>query len=128
MKKLVIGLIILTVFGCNQSTETEDRMKQAKIIELVVWKFKNGVDIDNGKKSVLKLNEFVSKQPGFISRKTALTEDGKFLDVILWSDLEAAKSASEKAMQNEMTTTIFNIMEENDMIFQHFELFNHIKK
>ncbi len=103
-------------------------MEQANIMEMVLWKFKDGINIEQGKKSVLKLNEFASKQPGFISRKTAISEEGKFLDIILWTDLESAKLASEKAMQNEMTTTIFSTMDENEMIFQYFKIFNKTEK
>ena len=103
-------------------------MEQANIMEMVLWKFKDGINIEQGKKSVLKLNEFASKHPGFISRKTAISEEGKFLDIILWTDLESAKLASEKAMQNEMTTTIFSTMDENEMIFQYFKIFNKTEK
>lgn len=128
MKKLIIGLIVLSAFSCKQTDTKKSNMQKAKIIEMVLWKFKDGVSTEQGKKSVFKLNEFASKQPGFISRKTATSEDGKFLDVILWTDLESAKSASEKAMQNEMTATIFSTMDESEMVFQYFEIFNEIEK
>lgn len=103
-------------------------MEQAKIIEMVLWKFKEGVSIEEGKASAIKLNAFIRQQPGFISRKTALSSDGKFLDIILWTDLQSAQTASEKAMQNEMTTTIFSTMDQEGMLFQHFEIFNHLTK
>ncbi|CAL2087370.1 conserved hypothetical protein [Tenacibaculum sp. 190524A05c] len=103
-------------------------MEHSKIIELVLWEFRDNVNIQQGKEYVLKLNEFVKMQPGFISRITSVTKEGKFLDIIYWSDLASAKKASEKAMENEMTTTIFSTMNEKGMIFQHFEIFNMINK
>ena len=120
-------MIVLTLLGFRSDKKTNP-MEQANIIEMVLWEFKEGVSLEEGKASVLKLNAFVQQQPGFISRKTALSKDGKFLDVILWTDLQSARTASKKAMQNEMTTTIFSTMDQEGMLFQHFEIFNRLSK
>lgn len=127
MKKIVFSIIVLTLLGFRSDKKT-NHMEQANIIEMVLWEFKEGVSVEEGKASVQKLNAFVRQQPGFISRKTALSKDGKFLDVVLWTDLESAQTASEKAMQNEMTTTIFSTMDQEGMLFQHFEIFNRLTK
>lgn len=116
----------MTVFSCNPSGIKKSKMEQAKIIEMVLWKSKNGISTEVAKESISKLNEFVSKQPGFISRKTAIAEDGKFLDIVYWTNLSSAKSASEKAMNTKELIPIFSIIDEKEMVFQHFEVFNSI--
>ena len=127
MKKVIIGLIVLIAFSCNQSYTKKSEMEQVKIIELVLWKSVEGISTEDAKKSITKLNNFVGKQHGFLGRKTALAEDGKFLDIVYWTDLNAAKVASERAMRNEDLIPIFNNIDQKEMVFQHFEIFNSIK-
>ena len=103
-------------------------MEQAKIIEMVMWKSVEGIAPEEAKKSITKLNEFVSKQSGFIARKTAMAEDGKFLDIVYWTDLKSAKDASEKAMKTEELMPIFSTIDQTEMMFQHFTIFNGIEK
>lgn len=114
----------LMVYSCGPSVKEKIKMEEARIVEMVLWKSKEGIAVDDAKASIVRLNEFVRQQPGFISRKTSIAEDGRFLDIVLWADLAAAKSASEKAMQNEEVVKIFSSIDEEEMIFQHFEIFN----
>lgn len=128
MKKLIIGLIVLSAFSCEQSDTKKSNMEQAKIIEMVMWKSIEGISPEEAKKSITNLNAFVSEQPGFVARKTAIAEDGKFLDIVYWTDLKSAKDASEKAMKTEELIPIFSTIDQKEMVFQHFEIFNGIEK
>lgn len=128
MKNLIIGLTVLTALSCKQSDTKKSNMEQAKIIEMVMWNSVEGINLEDAKKSITKLNEFVSKQPGFVARKTSLAEDGKFLDIVYWTDLNSAKAASEKAMKTEELIPIFSTIDQKEMVFQHFEIFNEMKK
>ncbi|TYP74419.1 hypothetical protein [Aquimarina intermedia] len=128
MKKLIIGLIVLSAFSCEQSDTKKSNMEQARIIEMVLWKSVDGIGPKKAKESITKLNDFVSRQPGFVARKTALAEDGKFLDIVYWTDLKSAKDASEKAMKTEELMPIFSTIDQKEMAFQHFEIFNGIEK
>ena len=103
-------------------------MEQAKIIEMVTWKSVAGVGLEEAKTAATQLNEFVSAQPGFVARKTAVAEDGRFLDIVYWTDLKSALKASETAMKNEKLIPIFSKMDQTDMVFQHFEIYNEIEK
>lgn len=99
-------------------------MKEAKVIEMVLWKSKAGVSAETAKEAISALNEFVSKQPGFVSRKTGLAENGQFVDFVLWTDLASAQAASEKAMQDPSVAPAFETIDEKEMQFNHFEIFN----
>ncbi|MFS4467233.1 hypothetical protein [Maribacter sp. 2210JD10-5] len=103
-------------------------MEQVTIIEMVMWKSVDGINPKEAKESITKLNDFVSEQPGFISRKTALAEDGRFLDIVYWTDLKSAKNASEKAMKAKELIPIFSTIDQKEFIFQHFEIFNKLEK
>ena len=126
MKKIIFNLIVLLAASCGQSGTKKSKMEQAHIVEMVLWKSKEGIGTEEAKNAIVQLNDFVKHQPGFVARKTALAEDGKFLDIVLWTDLKSAKTASEKAMKNESLIPIFSTIDEKEMIFQHFEIFNSI--
>ena len=102
-------------------------MEQIKILEMVLWKPIENISIKKAKQEITKLNDFVSKQPGFLGRKTAIATDGKFLDIVYWADITSAKNASEKAMLNKEVMSVFNTIDQKEMIFQHFEVFNKIE-
>ena len=124
MKNLIIGLIVLATFGCNQPGTKKVKMGQAKTVEMVLWKAKEGISTEEAKIAIVKLNKVVASFPGFISRTTSIAEDGQFLDIVLWKDLESALKASDQVMKNEDLIPIFNTIEEKEMIFKHFEIFN----
>lgn len=118
----------MSAFSCKQSDTKKSNMEQAKIIEMVMWKSVEGISPEEAKKSITKLNNFVSEQSGFVARKTAMAEDGKFIDIVYWTDLKSAKDASEKAMKTEDLMPIFSTIDQKEMVFQHFEIFNEIGK
>lgn len=97
---------------------------KSTIIELILFNVNKGVRIEDAKKSLSKLNEILSKQEGFVSRETAISKEDQFLDVVCWTDLDAAKKASEIMLKNPETTKIFSIIKEKGMIFEYFEIFN----
>lgn len=128
MKNLILSLIVIMAFSCNVQDAKKVKMEQAKIIEIVMWKSVDGISPEEAKKSITKLNDFVGQQPGFVARKTALAEDGKFLDVVYWEDLKSAQTAAEKAMKTESLIPIFSTIDQKEMLFKHFEVFNAFEK
>ncbi|WP_299801204.1 hypothetical protein [uncultured Maribacter sp.] len=102
--------------------------KKATIVETVLFKPTEGINRKEVENQMSELNEFISKQDGFISRKTAVSEDGQFLDLVFWSDLECATTASEKAMENPKTLKAFQVIDEKTMTFKHFSIFNEIQE
>ncbi|MDW3195589.1 MAG: hypothetical protein R8G66_24650 [Cytophagales bacterium] len=103
--------------------ETKAKMNETKIVELVLFNLNDGVSLEEGKKAMKALNEFVSQQAGFVSRKTSVAEDGQFLDLVFWTDLQSAKAASEKAMQEQSIMPHFSVINQESMTFKHFEAF-----
>jgi hypothetical protein len=102
--------------------------KKATIVEMVLFKKNDGISQEKAENQMAELNEFISKQSGFISRKTSVSEDGQFLDIVFWADLESATIASEKAMKNPKTLKAFEVIDEKSMTFKHFSIFNEIQE
>jgi hypothetical protein len=100
------------------------KMNKTTVIEMVLFRTNEGIKPEEAKTELMKLNDFLVKQEGFISRKTAVADDGQYLDIVYWTDLNSAKSASDKAMQDTETAKVFSIIEQKTMLFKHFEIFN----
>ena len=64
---------------------------------------------------ITNLNDFVKDQPGFVARKTAISDDGMFLDVVYWTDMLSASKASEKSLTSEICIPAFNTIDENEL-------------
>jgi len=101
-------------------------MNNARIVEVVLWNTTEGIAPEEAKTAAKTLNNFVQQQSGFVARKTAVAEDGQFLDLVYWTDLASAKAASAKAMQATELRPIFGTMEQSTMFLKHFELFNQL--
>lgn len=117
--------VVLINSGC---TNSNFEMKEAKIIEMVYWSPKEEVSVEEMKSQITKLNEFVSKQKGFVSRKTAMADDHTFLDIVYWKSLADAKAASDQAMKEADLMKVFDLIDEETMLFKHFETFNALDK
>lgn len=102
--------------------------KKATIVEMVLFKSTEGINREEVENQMAELNDFISKQSGFISRKTSVSKDGQFLDLVFWTDLESATTASEKAMENPKTLKAFEVIDEKTMTFKHFSIFNEIQE
>ena len=122
--KLNLLIVILLAAACSGKNEKTKNMKQASVIELVLWKPKSGVSTEEMKASITELNQIVNQMDGFISRETALSEDGQFVDIVYWTDLESAQKASELAIQNPSAQKVFSLIDEKEMLFKHFDIFN----
>lgn len=44
------------------------------------------------------LNDWLSAQPGFVSRQLAEREDGSYIDILIWSSRSDAEAAAGKVM------------------------------
>lgn len=113
MKNISIILFIafLGLSACNN--------KKAKVVEVVIYKAKEGVSYETALEKAKSVNEFVSQQDGFISRKMSVTKDQQWVDIVYWESLEQAEKATEAAMQAEAAGEYFQIIDEESITFLH---------
>lgn len=65
--------------------------------------------------------EFLSKQPGFISRKLVRSSEGKWADIVEWKSLDDARKAADIAFQNPACFAYFSLMDTSSVQVTHFE-------
>ena len=125
MKTIQLTVIILCITSCSTMNKKQQNMtEKATIIEMVLFKVNDGIAPEKAKEQFIKLNKIVSSQDGFISRKTAISEDGQYLDLVYWKDLVSAQKASKNVLKNKEATAIFSIINQEQMTFKHLKIFN----
>lgn len=89
--------------------------------EIVSFKFNDDVSLDAQKHFMENLNSVVANYEGFKSRNYFYSADnGRWIDVVVWSDEKLAKQASQHAMKDPAIGEIFSKMDEKSMIFSHY--------
>ena len=88
-------------------------------IELVIFQFKAGVSESEGIQAMKTLNNFVSKQPGFISRKFSKKGENSWIDLVFWNSMQEAETASKLVMQSPECLEAFKVIEESSMQMMH---------
>lgn len=64
------------------------------VMETVMFKLKEGITREEFVSAAEKTVEFVTTQPGFVSRRLSCTGDGEWIEQIEWSDMASAKGAA----------------------------------
>ena len=89
-------------------------------LEVVAVKLKTASDLDAFRKNDKVIAEWVSKQPGFISRETATGPDGEWFTIVHWASLKDAENAGALFMQSEQGKTAMSMIDQNTMLYKHY--------
>ncbi len=97
--------------------------------EIISMKFKDSVSVQKQKELLNQLNSIVKKFDGFKARDYYYSEDnGRWIDYVVWESLKHAKKASEEVMRNPEAGEIFQYIDDNSMIFSHYNRIGGAKK
>jgi hypothetical protein len=96
--------------------------RTAKVVELVVFKLKNGVTHEQ----LLATNDGVSGwaqlQSGFISRELSYDAEGdRWVDIVWWKSIEHAQAAAAAAMTSASCAPMFALIDMDWTLMLHAE-------
>ncbi len=111
--KMVVGFPVLN----HQITGAK-----ATIVEVVLFKPKSGYSDLEVKEAAAKLEPILEKFEGYLGRKMAKADDGQWIDILYWRDLESAISASNQIVDNSIAQEVFQLIDEKTMSLEHFEI------
>lgn len=95
----------------------------AGAIELISYKPKQGVKLEDALALDLRIkNEYVVKQPGFISRHTGVTKDGTVFVQVLWDSIESVEASQAKGMKDELMGSYMQIMDQPSIKFHNISV------
>ncbi|MCK8520037.1 hypothetical protein M0D21_00545 [Aquimarina sp. D1M17] len=101
---------------------------EPKVIEVVMFEANPGYSISDIEQALTSLNDVVKLYYGFIERTTASNGEGKYIDIVYWTDMDSAKSAAEDVMKNDKAAKAFEVVKPSSVQMYHFDTFNRFEE
>lgn len=96
-------------------------MKSA--VELTKFKLKDGTNVEEFlKASVQFMEQFLKKQPGFVSRNLISNDDGVWADLAAWESMDAAHAVEAVMMKDEYAGIYCSFIDFESMTMEHFNI------
>ncbi len=89
-------------------------------IEVVIFKAKPGVDEAMLHTAALAINPRIQQLPGFIQREFGASGEGNYIDIVHWSDMDAAQAAAQLVTQIPECGKFFGMIDESSVQMLHF--------
>ncbi|MES0884411.1 hypothetical protein [Roseibium sp. SCP14] len=104
VKSILSGALLTAMvsFSAHQGATAQDQ-EAATTIEYVTFKAADGVDEAKLARVAVDVNEALTDYDGFIDRHVALQDDGTWVEVVYWRDLDSAKAALDKFLADPNT-------------------------
>lgn len=99
-----------------------------KVVEVALFEINKGFTEKETKEALTSLNDAIKLYHGFIERITAKNENGKYVDIIYWKDINSAKAAATDLAQNEKAIAVFSIIKSKSVQMYHFDTFNQFEE
>jgi enolase len=121
MKRLITGALFMITTAAVAVAEPT--------YEIVYTKFKFEISIEKQKELMAALNQVVQTFDGFESRNYFYSDElGAWVDIVTWTNSQAALAANKLAMENAEALKVFAYMDETNMIFSHYQQIGSITK
>ncbi|MDO5980315.1 antibiotic biosynthesis monooxygenase family protein [Flavivirga spongiicola] len=101
---------------------TTPKPGKVKVVELVLFKTKPEFTKTQVVNAAKNINPVLEKHKGYLSRKLSITEDGQWMDVVYWTDLESAENASKHILENKLAQKYFEMIDDSTVEFNHFNV------
>lgn len=96
--------------------------KQAKVIELVIFRPKAGVSNEQLTKAAERLTPVLAQMDAFVSRSLAVDSEGEWCDIVYWTSKQGALEAAKKVMEIEECKPFFDMIDFNGMKMTHKDI------
>ncbi len=94
-----------------------------RALEIIIYKLKAGVaDAAFEAAGEVLEKQFAEKQKGFVSRTFGRSDEGDWVDVVMWATMDDAHKAAAAAMVSPVCAPIFAMIDERSMRMHHFSI------
>lgn len=90
-----------------------------KVMELALFKLKDGVTEDQLRSALADSNRWLAAQPGFIQRRHGAGDEG-LMDLVEWQDMAAARTAAENFMRAPEACSFMEVIDPGTVVMRHF--------
>ena len=95
-------------------------------LELVQFKLISGKTDADLAATNESISEFLNEQNGFIYRSLSQREDGTYVDIVYWENLESAKAASEALMTDPRGQAMIALCDADSVSMEHLPITSEI--
>ncbi|WP_062058411.1 hypothetical protein [Aquimarina longa] len=122
----MINLLFNNTIRTNQNPSSISI--KSKVVEIVLFDIHSGYSKAAAEKALSSLNDIIKLYYGFIERITASNGEGKYIDIVYWTDMQSAKDAATDIMNSKKATEIFTIINRESIKMYHFNTFNQFEE
>ncbi len=114
------------LFNCTtkQDQELMSIKTEPGVVEIVLFEANPEYTQQDVQKALASLNDILKLYYGFVQRTTARSGEGKYIDIVYWTDMESAQKAAGDILKNEKASSIFSVIKSESVQMYHFETFN----
>ena len=110
-------LAVIAMSGCASLPPAE----QTAIVEVVTFQLKPGTTPGEFRELDRAVEvEYVSRQPGFISRESAVSEDGQWLVIVHWASAQDPEQSMARFSSAAATVTFMANLDPDTMIMKRY--------
>ncbi len=122
--------MINLLFNCSTKLNHNPMSVKTKpgVVELVLFEVNPRYSKKDAETALASLNDVLKLYYGFIERTTASNGEGKYADIVYWSDMKSAKEASTEIMKNEKALETFSVIKPESVQMYHFDAFNQFEE
>lgn len=95
-----------------------------KVLEIVTFKSKSEYDVNDVIRYAKEMeDDLINSIPGYISRKLVYKGTNNWLDIVEWSSMEEALSATEIALTLSKSVQFFECIETGTTKMEHYPIY-----
>jgi len=94
----------------------------SNVVEIVHFKLANGFTTKDFLSSNDQMNQFLGEQKGMLYRSLCEKDDGSFVDIVYWENLELAKQAQEAFYQSPLCQQFADCIEKDSVQLEHIKV------
>ncbi|MEW7292034.1 hypothetical protein [Aquimarina sp. 2304DJ70-9] len=130
MNKLILIIMVNLLFNCTTKPDQNLSSMKTKpnVVEVVLFEAQKGYTNEEVKIALASLNDIMKLYYGFVERTTASNGEGKYIDIVYWTDMKSAKDAAADVLKNQKAAAVFNVIKPESIQMYHFDAFNRFEE
>jgi antibiotic biosynthesis monooxygenase (ABM) superfamily enzyme len=94
-------------------------MTMSSVTEVVVFRLKSETDMKSFQSAAAEISTLLQSYPGYLNRELGVTEDGTWIDIVHWTTLNHALTASDQIMADPKAQAFMTYIDEQSVTMHH---------
>lgn len=94
----------------------------SKVFEIVSYELNSDATLEQAVEANKQSLAFAEEQPGFIKRSVIANDNGQWMDIVEWDNVEAVEAASAKFMDDKRNHALLAVIDQKTLKMQHLDV------